>query len=59
MKGKALSLGERKIIINIFIYLLVVHGVPRDTENILVYTGKILPVTGLLKSAFTTSFSTS
>ena len=30
-------------------------GLPRDTENILVYAGKILPVTTLLKSAFLVS----
>ena len=34
---------------------LVFFGGPRDTENILVYTGKILPVTTLLKSAFLVS----
>ena len=31
------------------------RGLPRDTENIPVYTGKILPVTTLLKSAFLAS----
>ena len=32
--------------------IIEIIGGPRDTENILVYTGKILPVTTLLKSPF-------
>ena len=40
-----------------YTYLLVARGLPRYTDNILVYIRSILPVTTLLKSAFLISIS--